>query len=31
MLGVVGLLEAGSFELTLCLALTTTRGLGIAG
>ncbi len=30
-LGVVGLLEAGSFELTLCLTLTMTRGLGIAG
>lgn len=30
-LSVVGLLEAGSFELTLCLTLTTTRGLGIAG
>ena len=30
-LGVVGLLEAGSFELTLCLTLTTTRGLDIAG
>ncbi len=28
---VVGLLEAGSFELTLCLTLTTTRGLDIAG
>ena len=30
-LGVVGLLEAGSFELTLCLTLTMTRGLGIGG